>query len=151
MAPRRRPPRRAPARPAPARRRMTRQAPCGSAEARRRARMARTYLDVAEQPDLVETDEARNVAAGNAVLAAIAAADALSCLRLGRHSRGQAHQEATALLRTIRPNGAALAKDLHTALGVKEAAHYGSGLISAASLKSTLRAAGRLVEAAEAA
>ena len=130
---------------------MSREAPCGPAEARRRVRMARTYLDVSEQAELLESDEGRNVAAGNAVLAAIAAADGLCCLRLGRHARGQAHQEATALLRTIRPDGPALAKDLATALGVKDAAHYGTVFVSPTVLRSTLRATTRLVSAAEAA
>ena len=128
---------------------MTRQAPCGPTEAARKARLARAYLDLADQAAAQEGDEARTVAAGNAVLAAIAASDALTCLRLGRHSRGQAHQEATTLLLTIRPDGSKLAKDLSTALGVKDAAHYGSVFISAATLKSTLRAAARLVDAAE--
>ena len=128
---------------------MTRQAPCGPSDAARRARLARAYLDLAEQAAADDTDESRNVAAGNAVLAAIAASDALTCLRLGRHSRGPDHNEATTLLKTIRPSGATLAKDLSTALGVKDAAHYGSVLIAATVLKSTLRAAVRLVEAAE--
>lgn len=128
---------------------MTRQAPCGPAEAARKARLARAYLDLAEQAAAQDSDEGRTVAAGNAVLAAIAAADALTCLRLGRHSRGQAHQEATTLLHTIRPNGARLAKDLATTVTVKDAAHYGSVFVSASTLKTTLRAAGRLVEAAE--
>jgi hypothetical protein len=128
---------------------VTRQAPCGPAEATRKTRLARAYLDLAEQAAAGDSDETRNVAAGNAVLAAIAASDALTCLRLGRHSRGQAHQEATALLRTIRPDGPRLARDLATVLGVKDAAHYGSVFISAATLKTTLRAAGRLVDAAE--
>ncbi|MGH8998749.1 MAG: hypothetical protein ACRDY7_05095 [Acidimicrobiia bacterium] len=128
---------------------MTRQAPCGPAEAARKARLARAYLDLAEQAAEQDGDEARNVAAGNAVLAAIAASDTLTCLRLGRHSRGKDHHEAGALLRTIRPDGAKLAKDLSTALGVKDAAHYGSVFLSATNLKTTLRAAARLVEAAE--
>jgi hypothetical protein len=128
---------------------MTRQAPCGPADATRKARLARAYLDLAEQAATGDSDETRNAAAGNAVLAAIAAADALTCLRLGRHSRAQGHQEATALLRTIRPEGARLAKDLATALTVKDAAHYGSVFVSATTLKTTLRAAARLVEAAE--
>ena len=128
---------------------MTRQAPCGPAEAARKSRLGRAYLDLAEQALAQDTDEARNVAAGNAVLAAIAASDALTCLRLGRHSRGQAHQEATALLRTIQPGGPKLAKDLSTALGVKDAAHYGSVFVSAATMRTTVRAATRLVEAAE--
>jgi hypothetical protein len=130
---------------------VTRQTPCGPAEAARKARLARAYLDLAEQAAAQDGDEARNVAAGNGVLAAIAASDALTCLRLGRHSRGQDHNEATALLKTIRPDGTSLAKDLSTVLGVKDAAHYGSVFISVATLKSTLRAAGRLVDATEAA
>jgi hypothetical protein len=128
---------------------VTRQAPCGPTEAARKARLARAYLDLAEQAAGHDSDEARNVAAGNAVLAAIAASDALTCLRLGRHSRGQAHQEATALLRAVRPDGPRLAKDLSTTLGVKDAAHYGSVFVSAATLRTTLRAATRLVESAE--
>ena len=130
---------------------MTREAPCGRAEALRRARMARTYLDVADQAALAESDEGRNVAAGNAVLAAIAAADALCCLRLGRHARGQDHQEGSALLKSTRPDGAALAKDLSAVLRVKDAAHYGTVFVSPSVLRSTLRATTRLVAAAEAA
>lgn len=130
---------------------MTRQAPCRPADAARRARLARTYLELAETAAEQESDEARNAAAGNAVLAAIAASDALTCLRLGRHSRGQGHGEATGLLRSLRPDGPRLAKDLATALTVKDAAHYGSVFVSPAALKSTLRAATRLVTAAEAA
>lgn len=128
---------------------MSRHSPCGPADAARKARLARAYLDLAEQAAAGDSDETRNVAAGNAVLAAIAASDALTCLRLGRHSRGQAHQEAAGLLRTIRPGGAGLAKDLTSAIGVKDAAHYGSVFLSATVLRNTLRAATRLVEAAE--
>jgi hypothetical protein len=102
---------------------VTRQAPCGPTEAARKARLARAYLDLADQAAAGDGAEARTVAAGNAVLAAIAASDALTCLRLGRHSRGQAHQEAATLLRTVRPDGTRLAKDLSVALGVKDAAH----------------------------
>ncbi|MHB8661983.1 MAG: hypothetical protein ACYDH6_04775 [Acidimicrobiales bacterium] len=63
---------------------MTRQPACGPADARLRAKVARAYLDVAETAAEERVDEARNVAAGNAVLAAIAAADAICCIRLGR-------------------------------------------------------------------
>jgi hypothetical protein len=107
------------------------------------------YLDVAESAAAQEGDEARNVAAGNAVLAAVAAADALCCLRLGRQSRGQAHRDAADLLRTVRPGGAQLARHLTTVLGVKDAAHYGTSFLGAAALRNTLSATTRLVEAAE--
>lgn len=128
---------------------MTRQPPCGPAEASRRSRLARTYLDVAEGAAAQGSEEARNVAAGNAVLAAIAATDALCCLRLGRQSRGQSHRDAVALLHTVQPKGAHLARDLTTVLGVKDAAHYGTTFLGAGTLKNILRAATRLVEAAE--
>jgi hypothetical protein len=45
------------------------------------------------------------VAAALAVLAGAAAADAACCAALGERSRGQAHQEAIALVRTVRPHG----------------------------------------------
>lgn len=128
---------------------MTRQAPCGRAEALPRARIARAHLDVAEQAAGRDGDETRSVAAGNAALAAIAAADALCCLRLGRYSRGQDDQAAAALLQTVRPDGSRLAKDLGTVLAVKDAAHYGTVFLSPTRLRSVLRAATRLVEAAE--
>jgi hypothetical protein len=51
-------------------------------------------------------------------------------------------------VRTIKPNGAQLARDLTAALGMKDAAHYGTVFLSATSLRSTLRAATRLVDAA---
>jgi len=82
--------------------------------------MARTYLGVAEQDAHGETDEGRNVAAGNAVLAAIAAA----------------------LLRSIRPDGTRLSRDLVTVLGIKDVPHYSTVFVSATVLKTT--PAGRL-------
>lgn len=58
--------------------------------------------------------------------------------------------EAPALLRTVRPTGPALAGDLEAALAVKDPDHYGDHLLGATKLKAALRAATRLVEAAEA-
>ena len=58
---------------------MSRQPSCGLTEAEKRARIARMYLDVAEIAAAEEGDEARNVAAGNAVLAGIGASDAICC------------------------------------------------------------------------
>lgn len=114
-----------------------------------RAKVARSYLDVAELAATDERDVARNVAAGNAVLAAVAASDAICCFRVGRRSRGDDHRSAISLLRKVRPDGEKLANDLETALGVKDLAHYGERLLGAARLKASLRAASRLVDAAE--
>lgn len=98
------------------------------------------YLDVAETAAAEEGDEARNVAAGNAVLAGIAASDAICCVRLGRKPRGQDHREAVSMLQTVRPEGQRLAGDLSTVLAVKDASHYGETFVSAAKLRTTMRA-----------
>lgn len=107
------------------------------------------YLDVAEIAAAGEGDEARNVAAGNAVLAGIAASDAICCIRLGRRPRGQDHRDAVSMLQTVRPEGERLAGDLSTVLGVKDASHYGETFLTAAKSRTTMRAASRLVSAAE--
>jgi hypothetical protein len=87
---------------------MSREQQCTAADAVKRLRMARMYLDVAELAAEESEPEALTVAAGNAVLAAIAASDALCCARLGKRHRGDNHAEATALLARIAPGGKAL-------------------------------------------
>lgn len=129
---------------------MSRQPQCGLLEARNRAKVARSYLDVAELAAHEPADGTRNVAAGNAVLAGIAASDAICCVRLGKRHRGQDHHGALALLRTVRPNGSSLAADLSAVLTLKDPSHYGETFIGDAKLKTTMRAATRLIEAAEA-
>jgi hypothetical protein len=109
--------------------------------------VARRYLDVAELTAEEEDAAAwRNIAVGNAVLAGIAAADALCCARLGRRSRDADHRAAVELLTQVNQR---LGLDLDRLLQVKDIAHYGSGLISDAKVRSSLRAALHLVEAAE--
>lgn len=107
------------------------------------------YLEVAELAADEPGEQARNVAAGNAVLAGIAAADALCCVRLGVRHRGQDHHGAVDLLRTIRPGGTKLATDLAAVLAVKDMSHYGETFVSKTKLTSTMRAAARLVAAAQ--
>lgn len=128
---------------------MKRQPACGETQARSRAKVARIYLDIAQLTAGEQDDASRNVAAGNAVLAGIAAADAICCVHLGKRSRGQDHREAVSLLQAVSPNGQKLAADLATVLAVKDPAHYGDTLIGATKLKTTVRAATRLVEASE--
>lgn len=129
---------------------MTRRSACGRTEAMQRAKVARAYLDAAELAATETLAEARNVAAGNAVLAAIAASDAICCLRLGRRNRSDRHGEAIELLASVRPGGAKLASDMTTVISAKDPAHYGDAFVGEGSLKATLRAASRLVAAAEA-
>jgi hypothetical protein len=79
-----------------------RRRPCAAEDARTRAAHARASLEVAK---LIRGDAAKpedlnfkHVAAGNAVLAAIGASDALCCRLLGERSRGLDHRDAVALL-----------------------------------------------------
>ena len=83
-----------------------RRRPCTAEDARTRAAHARAYLEVAKlvrgDADKPEDLNFNHVAAGNAVLAAIAASDALCCRLLGERSRGQDHRDAVALLEQVR-------------------------------------------------
>jgi hypothetical protein len=109
---------------------MTRERACGAPEARVRAAVARRYLDVADLTAGEEDAAAwHDVAVGNAVLAGIAASDALCCARLGRRSRDADHRAAIDLLSQVDER---LGRDLDRLLQVKDVAHYGVDLISEA-------------------
>lgn len=127
----------------------SRTAQCGIAEARGRLRTARAYLEVA---DLVlgdtDRDEYPNVAAGLAVLAGIAAADAICCARLRVLHRGENHRDAADLLRRATPDGAELATTLSRLLDLKDAAHNGVPVVAARKARDAHRWAKRLVERA---
>ena len=62
--------------------------PCDAADARKRLGDAEKYLEVAQLVAIEDSFEAHNVAAGLAVLAGIAAADAACCKALNESSRG---------------------------------------------------------------
>ena len=71
-----------------------------------RVRTADAYLEVAELVlDEHQRDEYLSVAAGLAVLAGIAASDAICCARLGRRHRGDDHRGAAELLSGAVPDG----------------------------------------------
>jgi hypothetical protein len=127
----------------------SRTSPCGRADATARLRTAQAYLDVAE---LVlgerDRDEYLNVAAGLAVLAGIAASDAICCVRLGCRHRGDDHRSAADVLRQATPDGAELAVTLLRLLDLKDAAHYGVMIVAARKGRDALRWAGRLVDRA---
>lgn len=86
-----------------------------------------------------------NVTAGLAVLAGIAASDAICCARLGRRHRGDDHRGAIDLLEGATPDGKKLGAWLGRLLGVKDAAHYGAGLVGARSASDACRWALNLV------
>jgi hypothetical protein len=139
-----------------------RRRPCNAADAQIRARQARAFLSTAElvrsETHKPEEYDYNHVAAALAVLAAIAASDALCCALLGERSRGQDHRDAADLLAQVRfgeGNADAqskraddLAAALASALDVKDESHYGTKLLGADQLRRVMRAADRLVSAA---
>lgn len=129
--------------------RSSRTAPCSAAEARTRLRTAQAYLEVAGSV-LKERGHGDylNVAAGVAVLAGIAASDAICGIRLGRIHRGEDHHGAEELLRTATPDGPKLATVLIRLLSLKDAAHYGAPVVSARKAADAGRWAAQLVERA---
>lgn len=122
---------------------------CGAADARNRWEQARAFLDVAElvgaEPDELASP---SVAAALAVLAGIAASDAVCCAALGQRSRGQDHRRAADLLTQVAPAGEAMARDLERLLTIKDDAHYGLLHVSGQRATTALKQARRLVEAA---
>lgn len=128
----------------------TRTETCGPNEARTRANQARAFLDAAEL--IIDIDDelaTPGVAAALAVLAGIAASDAMCCKNLGRRARGQDHREATGLLAQVEPDGPALAKLLARLLDIKDSAQYGTVYLNPKRAQTAVRHAMRLTEAAE--
>jgi hypothetical protein len=64
------------------------------------------------------------VAAALAVLAGIAASDAVCCARLGKRHRGPDHRGADDLVASVEPGGPEMARDLKRLLQRKDDAHY---------------------------
>jgi len=125
---------------------MARTAKSNRGEAAIRQRAARAYLEVAELVLAEPTrEEFLSVAAGLAVLAGIAASDALCGVRLGQRHRGDDHRGAFDLLARATPDGRELATRLGRLLDVKDEAHYGVVIVSATKARSAVRTAAHLV------
>ena len=109
-------------------------------------------MEVAELVAADDTDVANpGIAAGLAVLAGIAASDAACCARLGLRARGQAHEQAVAVVATVAPHGEDMAKDLDRLLRRKDDSHYGLAFVSAGDANHMVGWAKRLVARARAA
>jgi len=89
-----------------------------------------------------------SVAAGLAVLAGIAAADAICCARLKLRHRGDDHRGAAELLSGATPDGARLASALLRLLDIKDEAHYGVVVVARSKARDAIKRAERLVERA---
>lgn len=129
----------------------SRRRPATKNDARARMKTALAFLEVAK---LVLTEDKRDempgVSAGLAVLAGIAASDAICANRLGEISRGEDHHSAAEVLRTATADGPKLAKTLAKLIDLKDQAHYGVTIVPMAKAKDAVRWAGLLVSAAQA-
>lgn len=114
-------------------------------DATRRLRKAREFLEVAQ----LALGDLHDAAASNAVLAAIAASDAICGAALGRRARGEDHEQAASLLREVADVGDEAAKLLRRALRVKHKSQYQAEPVTADEARRTYRSAARLVEIAE--
>lgn len=119
-------------------------------DGRARLRIASAYLEVA---DLVLDDRARaempGVAAGLAVLAGIAASDAICARRLAQIHRSDNHRAAADLLRSATPDGSKLAATFLRLIDMKDEAHYGITMVSTQRARSAVRWASLLVARAQ--
>ncbi|HIZ36347.1 MAG TPA: hypothetical protein H9815_11260 [Candidatus Ruania gallistercoris] len=122
---------------------------CTTAECRSRRDQARAFLEVAE---LVLSEDRReaHVAAALAVLAGIAATDAICGFSLGKWSRGQDHNQAAHLLGEVALRDTTLPAKLRRLLADKDAAHYSPNLITIDAAKAMVRQAAALLTEADA-
>jgi hypothetical protein len=121
---------------------VTRRADLGQGRTRRK--IAEKYVDVA---NLVADEDgaAINVCVGLAVLAGIAAGDAVCIASTGERYAGQDHDAAAELLERV---DASLGKRLRQLVALKPSSHYGDHLLSEGDRRTALRCANLLVEAA---
>lgn len=125
--------------------------PCNRVDALSRLAQGEALVEVAELVAADDTDVANpGIAAALAVLAGIAASDAACCATLGLRARGQAHDQAVAVVATVAPHGADMAKDLDRLLRRKDDSHYGLGFVSAGDANEMVGWAKRLVARARA-
>jgi hypothetical protein len=116
-----------------------------SSQARIRLRQAEKFGEVAALVLDEPVDSAPGVAAALAVLAGIAAADAMFGAVLGQRSRGQDHRQAADLLHGVNPDGSRMAKALRELLDLKDASHYAPIMLTRRQGQAALRP-GVLVE-----
>ena len=121
----------------------------GPSEAAARLNMARAYLETADLVANERREGFSNVTAGLAILAGIAASDAICCVRLGRYHRGEDHRRATELLQAATPDGRELAIRLERLVGLKDTAHYGAALVTPTNANLAVRWARQLVSRAQ--
>lgn len=113
-------------------------------EGRGRRVIAQKYVEVANLIDS-EDGTAINVCVGVAVLAGIAASDAICAAALGERYSGDDHDAAADLLGRVDPK---LGKYLRDLVALKGQSHYGSTLLTTRDRRKALRCAAALVDEA---
>lgn len=121
---------------------MVRMARGDKGDAANRRRIAEKYLEVAQLAATESGAAVNNVVVGVAVLAGIAASDAICLAARGERSSEPDHVAAVAVLRKVDP---ALADELSKLVAFKPGAHYGTSFISDDDRTRALRAAGKLL------
>jgi hypothetical protein len=119
--------------------RRSRRTPATIGDARNRFTAAEAYLTVAE---LVLDDDSAGmpgVAAALAVLAGIAASDAICARNLREIHRGEDHREAAGMLETATPEGRELARTFRKLIDLKDEAHYGLTVLSRPRARNAVR------------
>jgi hypothetical protein len=122
---------------------------CTIREARQRLATARAYLETADLILGDERSEFSGVAAGNAVLAGIAAADAICGKGQKKCFRGEDHRQAAELLETAFIGAPKCKKTFLRLLDLKDAAHYGFQDFSRVNARKAVKLARELVGAAD--
>ncbi|ACZ31897.1 hypothetical protein Xcel_2885 [Xylanimonas cellulosilytica DSM 15894] len=115
--------------------------PGGRGDARNRRLVAEKYLEVGELTQ-DESGAAVNVTVGIAVLAGIAAGDAICLAAIGERYSGPDHAAAADLLSRV---DAAMGKRLRDLVELKPASHYGSAILTTVDGKRAMRNAAALV------
>jgi len=126
----------------------TRTRRCGRPDAERRYRQALAFAALAELDPLSTDGPTRSAAVSNAVLAGIAAADAICCRTLGRRHTGDDHHQAQALLTQAGELGNRARSHLETLLSIKNKAQYEQTDPTTAETKRALRAMRSLIDLA---
>ena len=126
-----------------------RRRPCDGRDTASRVREAESFAAHAMIDPFSEIGEDRSTAVANAVMAGIAAADAICCKTLGEHSASPDHKHALEMLREVPGIGAEAANRLGTLIDLKPKAMYGVGVHpNMSETKRAMRAMRYLVEMA---
>lgn len=121
---------------------------CGTAEARIRLGHARKFLEVAQLYADENDADSQRVAVTNAVMAGIAAVDAVCCARLNERSASDNHADAAALVQSVGQSGLELSKALGRLVAIKNKAQYQIDAFSRPEVRAAVRRAETLVESA---